>query len=93
MERIWPTAAVPRAWRSASGARSGLSGSPLTTEAARPASVRLAIEAARWLVLAGATRTGCAVTARVARVVARPATAHRWTVRGKVGSASTLAQW
>jgi hypothetical protein len=91
MERIRPTAAVPRAWWSVSGAHSGLSGSQPTTEATRPASVR--VEAARWLVLAGATRTGCTVTARVARAVARPATAHRWTVRGKVSSASTLAQW
>jgi hypothetical protein len=46
-------AAVPQAWRPASEAHGGLSGSRPTAEAARPASVRPAAEAARWLALAG----------------------------------------
>jgi hypothetical protein len=84
MGRIRPMAAVPPAWRPASGARGGLLGSRPTVEAARPASV--------WPVAErpGAVRTGCAVTTRTAREVARPATTHRWTGCGKVGSASTL---
>jgi hypothetical protein len=38
-----------------------------------------------WLArtLAGAACTGCAVTARVAHVVARPAAARRWMESGK----------
>jgi hypothetical protein len=92
MGRTRPMAAVPRAWRHASGVHGGLSGSRPMAEAARPASVRSVAEAARRLVLAGAARTGCTVTARVARAVARPATSRRWTGHDKVGGVSTLAQ-
>jgi hypothetical protein len=67
MGRIRPMAAVPRAWRPASGARGGLSDSRPTVEAVRPASVRPAAEAVRRLTLAGAARTGCAVTVCAAR--------------------------
>jgi hypothetical protein len=46
----------------------------------------------KQLALAGAACTGCTVTTRAARAVARPVTALWWTGRCKVGSASTLAQ-
>jgi hypothetical protein len=84
MGRIRPMASAFR--------RGGLAGSQLTAEASRPATVRLVAEAARQLALAGAACTGCTVTTRAARAVARPVTALWWTGRCKVGSASTLTQ-
>jgi hypothetical protein len=92
MGRIRPMAAVPRAWRPVSGARSSLSGSRPTVEATRPASVRPAAEAARRLALAGTARTGGAVTVHTSRAVVWPVTARRWMGRGKVSGSSTLAQ-
>jgi hypothetical protein len=82
MGRIRPMAVVPRAWRHASGARGGLSGSWPTAEVARPASVRPAAETARWLALADAACNECVVSARAAHAGRR--SVHR--VRGVAAS-------
>jgi hypothetical protein len=88
MGRIWPMASAFQVWRPAErGAPAHLLPRP-PAEAARPAPSGQRPSGVAWpaCALAGVARTGCAVIAHVAHVVAWLAGAHRWMIIDKVFS-------